>query len=281
MEFTYYIKQYFINYGIILFGYYLIPAGLTYFLFYMLKKNQWESKRIQDRYPKKNSVSREIKCSLRAIFFFAFYTTLLIYFITIGKTKVYYSISDLGLGYLFLSVIIFIVTQDTYFYWTHRFMHLKKVFPYVHKSHHLSNTPTPFATLAFGPWETIIEFGIYPLVIFLLPLHPLAIGLFLLYNVILNTAGHIGYEIIPRSFFHHRILKYGLTITHHEMHHSKVNCNYGIYFNIWDRVMRTNHQDYEKTYMKVKDKALLQKDGKYNPAGNTGFAPSDASSLQN
>lgn len=258
MDIGYYIKQYFINYGIILFGYYLIPAGLTYFLFYVVKKKQWDSKHIQDRYPKKESVMREIKTSLKAILFFALYTTILIYYIKAGKTPVYYSVSDRGIGYLILSPLIFIVVQDTYFYWTHRFMHLKSIFPYVHKSHHLSNTPTPFATLSFGNWETIIEFGIYPLVIFLLPLHPIAIGLFLLYNVILNTSGHIGYEIVPRSFFQHIILKYGLTVTHHEMHHSKVNCNYGIYFNIWDKIMKTNHKDYQKTYMKVKDKSTTR-----------------------
>lgn len=278
MEYSYYIKQYFINYGIILFGYYLIPAGLTYFLFYVLKKNQWKTKRIQDRYPKKKSVNREIKCSLRAILFFAFYTTLLNFFIVTGKTKVYYSINDYGIGYLILSVILFILIQDTYFYWTHRFMHLKKVFPLIHKSHHLSNTPTPFATLAFGPWETIIEFGIYPLVIFLLPMHPLAIGLFLLYNVILNTAGHIGYEVIPRSFFNHQILKYGLTVTHHEMHHSKVNCNYGIYFNIWDRIMKTNHQNYEKTFMKVKDKSSLKEKHEPDSTIDTKFVHLDSTS---
>jgi sterol desaturase/sphingolipid hydroxylase (fatty acid hydroxylase superfamily) len=90
--------------------------------------------------------------------------------------------------------------------------------------------------------------------VFLIPLHPIAIGIYALHNIILNTGGHIGYEVIPRSFFHHPLLKYGLTVTHHEMHHSKVNCNYGIYFNIWDRIMHTNHRDYEKTYMKVKDK---------------------------
>ncbi len=29
------------------------------------------------------------------------------------------------------------------------------------------------------------------------------------------------------------------------MHHEKPNGNYGIYFNWWDRLMGTNHVDYE------------------------------------
>jgi sterol desaturase/sphingolipid hydroxylase (fatty acid hydroxylase superfamily) len=30
-----------------------------------------------------------------------------------------------------------------------------------------------------------------------------------------------------------------------------VHCNYGLYFNIWDRLMRTNHARYEEEYERV------------------------------
>jgi sterol desaturase/sphingolipid hydroxylase (fatty acid hydroxylase superfamily) len=35
------------------------------------------------------------------------------------------------------------------------------------------------------------------------------------------------------------------------MHHRLVKCNYGLYFNIWDRLMGTNHPDYEKSFNEV------------------------------
>ncbi len=152
MSYIYFIKQYFIMYCLILFGYYLIPAGLTYILFNVIKKGKWESKRIQDRRPKKKSIIHEIKSSLVAIVFFALYTTILCYFIAIGKTKVYTNFFDHSTLYFIFSILIFIIVQDAYFYLTHRFMHLKRIFQYVHKSHHLSNPPTPFATLIFGTW---------------------------------------------------------------------------------------------------------------------------------
>jgi sterol desaturase/sphingolipid hydroxylase (fatty acid hydroxylase superfamily) len=38
------------------------------------------------------------------------------------------------------------------------------------------------------------------------------------------------------------------------MHHRLVKCNYGLYFNIWDRLMGTNHPDYEKSYNEVIEK---------------------------
>ena len=32
------------------------------------------------------------------------------------------------------------------------------------------------------------------------------------------------------------------------MHHRKNNCNFGLYFVIWDRILGTMHSDYEHDY---------------------------------
>ena len=251
MDIGYYSKLYLIILAIILTGYYLVPAGLSYLFFYVWKKNQWVGRHIQKRFPTRKSILRELKWSLISICILSFFTLLLYLSIQQGHGNMYFSIREYGWVYFLFSSLLIIAVYDTYYYWIHRFMHLKKVFPWVHKTHHLSHTPTPWAILAFSPVETILEFAIYPILIFTIPLHPAALGFFILYNIILNTGGHIGFEIVPRSFFNHRLLKYGLTVTHHDMHHSKINCNYGIYFNFWDRIMKTNHPDYEKTFNEI------------------------------
>ena len=254
MPVAYYLQLYLTIFLLILFGYYLLPAGTTYFIFYIFQKGQFSNQHIQKRYPTARSIRHEIKWSLIAISLFALLTLLLYQAVVDGYTKMYFTVSERGWLYLVGSAFLSIVLYDTYYYWMHRFMHLKKVFPYVHKVHHRSHTPSPWSILAFSPLEAVLEFLIYPLLLFLLPMHPLSIGFFVLYNIVLNTGGHIGFEIIPKSFFHHRLLRYGLTVTHHDMHHSKINCNYGIYFNFWDRLMHTNHNDYEKTFLGVKEK---------------------------
>lgn len=251
MDIFNYLQLYFIILFLILAGYYLIPAGFSYLFFYVWKKEKWAERHIQNRYPSRKSILREVKWSLISISILSFFTLLLYMIVQQGYSNMYYSISEYGWVYFVASCLFAIVIYDTYYYWIHRFMHLKKVFPIVHKIHHLSHTPSPWAILAFSPLETIFEFAIYPILIFTIPLHPAAIGFFIFYNILLNTGGHIGFEIIPRSFFHHRLLKYGLTVTHHDMHHSKINYNYGIYFNFWDRLMKTNHPDYEKTFNEV------------------------------
>jgi hypothetical protein len=35
------------------------------------------------------------------------------------------------------------------------------------------------------------------------------------------------------------------SVTHHAQHHEKFRANFGLYFNVWDRLMGTNHRDYE------------------------------------
>jgi hypothetical protein len=47
---------------------------------------------------------------------------------------------------------------------------------------------------------------------------------------------------------------YGLflnTSTHHAMHHEAFRANYGLYFNIWDRLLGTNHPQYEQRFAAV------------------------------
>jgi sterol desaturase/sphingolipid hydroxylase (fatty acid hydroxylase superfamily) len=81
-----------------------------------------------------------------------------------------------------------------------------------------------------------------------LPTHPLAAGLWLFYMTFMNVAGHLGYEFLPRGFASHRVFRWHNTPLHHNMHHSRVHCNFGLYFNLWDRLMGTNHPHYEDEY---------------------------------
>jgi len=168
-----------------------------------------------------------------------------------GYTKIYTDFSAYGWAYFIFTTVLFIFVHDAYFYFTHRAMHHPKVFKYVHKVHHMSNNPTPWAAFSFHPLEAIVEFGIIPIMVFLVPLHPAAILIFAVYMVTLNVMGHLGFEIFPRGFTQHKLLGWHNTSTHHNMHHKYVNCNYSLYFNIWDRLMNTNHAKYHTVFDEV------------------------------
>ena len=126
----------------------------------------------------------------------------------------------------------------------------------VHKTHHLSTNPSPWAAMAFHPLESVLEAGIIVLVAFLFPVHPLAIGIFLLFMMVYNVYGHLGYELYPKGFANSFVGKWINTSVNHNQHHQYFKGNYGLYFLFWDRWMGTIRTDYEERFNSVKSQNL-------------------------
>lgn len=235
-----------------LIGYYLLPAGIAYYIFYVKQRKTWQHKRIQPKFPKIDSIHREIKWSVLSVSIFSGFVLLMDYLIQNGYTKLYDYWNQYGWWYLPVSLIITIVLFDTYFYWVHRFMHWKPVFKFTHYIHHRSTNPTPWAIYAFHPGESILLGFYYPIMLICLPLHISVILLFVAHNIIHNVGGHLGFEILPKGYTTHFLFKWNNVVTHHDMHHAKIRCNYSLYFNFWDRIMKTNHKDYLSHFNTVK-----------------------------
>jgi Delta7-sterol 5-desaturase len=233
---------------------YLTLASVAYFVFYGLKKRVWLYKKIQRIFPGQRDYLREVGYSIltslifAGIGFFVFLTPFVRY------TRTYFTISQHSVSYFVLSIFVMILIHDTYFYWTHRLMHRKQIFRVVHRVHHLSTNPSPWAAMAFHPLEAIVEAGIIVVIPLLLPVHPLAIGLFLLFMMIYNVYGHLGYELYPAGFSRSVIGKWINTSVNHNMHHEIVRGNYGLYFLFWDRLMGTLHPAYDHNFDDVKNR---------------------------
>ncbi len=234
---------------------YLFFAGLAYLLFYVWNKKRFFRFKIQTRFPKKENLQTEIKYSFISIFIFSLMIAGTIALSRFGHTRIYKDFSLHSGWYFAASILIAILVHDTYFYWTHRLMHWKKIFPYVHRIHHLSHNPTPLAAYSFHPIEAVIEAGIVPVIACILPIHPVALALFGLYSIFMNIMGHLGYELFPAKFAGSHWIKWHNSSTHHNMHHHYGKGNYGLYFNAWDRIMKTNHRRYAEEFMQVKERA--------------------------
>ena len=230
--------------------FFLFAGAIFLFLYVWKRKKYWYAK-IQQRYPGNKHVFHEIKYSFLTVLIFGIVIVQVMWASKTKQTLIYYPIDKYGYPYYFLSIILMIVLHDAYFYWTHRFLHWKPLFKMVHKVHHHSINPTPFSSYCFHPFEALIEIGIVPLIVFTIPYHVSALGVFTIYTLVLNVIGHTGYEIFPKGFATHKIWKWHNTPTHHNMHHKFVKCNYGLYFNFWDRVMKTNHAKYEGYFDEV------------------------------
>ena len=227
---------------------YLILAGIAYLLFYVIWKEKWTHKKIQERFPDKTRIWFEFKYSMLNMLIFVITGLFVFYMSSLGYNKFYKHIADYGWGYFFISIIIMIFMHDTYFYWMHRFMHIKALYPYVHKVHHQSINPTPWAAFSFHPLEGFLEAAIVPIITLLIPVHPAALFIFILFSTMLNVLGHLGFEIYPKGFTKSKWMWWNNTSTHHNMHHHYFDYNYGLYFNIWDRLMGTNHPQYHETF---------------------------------
>ena len=143
---------------------------------------------------------------------------------------------------------VLLVIHDAYFYWTHRFMHWGPMFRLTHATHHLSIAPTPFAVYGSHPLEAFIQYGFVPAVALVMPVSLMPLFVVGIVMTVTNALGHLGIELFPRSFMRYPLGRYVITATHHDLHHSTVHYNFGLYTNVWDRLLGTLHPHYEQEF---------------------------------
>jgi Delta7-sterol 5-desaturase len=227
---------------------YGLLAGGAWLFFDIAFRAGFRHRRVARRGPAPRQVRREVLHSLRSIAIFGLVTGAVVYAACSGRTRLYGRVGDYGWGWFVLSIGVMVVLHDTYFYWTHRLMHHPRLYRLLHHAHHRSTSPTPWAAYAFSPAEALVQAGVGPLIVFTVPVHPAAFTLFMVWQVAFNVLGHCGYEIFPRWFVRSRAGWVLNSVTHHALHHEKLRANFGLYFNVWDRLMGTNHPDYERRF---------------------------------
>jgi Delta7-sterol 5-desaturase len=230
---------------------YFFFAGIAWLLGYVLFRKRWAMRKIIPRFPTSTDVWREIRYSSLTLLIFGLVGALTITASKLGWTKMYWRLGDYSVVWFWSSIFTAIFVHDAYFYWTHRLMHHRWFFRAFHRVHHLSTNPSPWAAYSFAPLEAIVEAGIFPLITLLIPIHPLAFTLVMLWQIVFNVTGHTGYEFYPSWLMSSWLGRFMNTPTNHIMHHEKMRGNYGLYFNVWDRLMRTNHTDYEARFREV------------------------------
>ncbi len=223
-------------------------AGGAFLILWVWLGKRLEHRRIQKRVAPVRQRRRERLWSLSTVVIFAVLALITGIAFAHGATQIYLDFGAHGWGYWILSAAILIVGHDAYFYWTHRAMHHPRLYRLFHRTHHRSVSPSPWAAYAFAPAEAVVEGAYLSLVVYLLPLHPAAILVFVVHQLTRNVLGHSGIELFPRGASHSRWLGWMTMTTHHDLHHSRVRGNYGLYFTWWDRWMGTEIADYKAVF---------------------------------
>jgi Delta7-sterol 5-desaturase len=232
-------------------GRYALVAVPAFFVFWV-----WLGPRLKRRWlrptpPDAASTWREIAYSFSTVLVFSLAGVVVYAGSSSGVLRVYSRVADHGVPYLLASTLLLVVTQDAYFYFTHRAMHHRALFRVMHRVHHLSRHTSPFTAYAFSPLEAVVHASFVPMVLLLVPLHPIALFAFLAFMILRNVLGHLAIELYPTGFATSLLGRAHTTATHHALHHARPATNFGLYFTFWDRLLGTTDPTYEARFEAV------------------------------
>lgn len=218
---------------------YFIVAGSSYYYFWVFKKDKYRLRKIQSQEFDRSRIKVEIRNSVLFSLISALVFALPFLDALEPYSKIYRDPSAHSLIWFWLTVPALVLLQDTYFYWMHRAIHHPAVYSLVHKEHHESRDPSPFAAYSFHWTEGILEVAYFIPLLFLIPLHEGMLYAFGLVSLIFNINGHLGVDLFPESWKTNSVLKWLNTSTNHNHHHKYFKGNYGFYFIFWDHFMNT------------------------------------------
>lgn len=220
---------------------YLVISGLFYWLLWQRGGEKLRAKRLNRDRPMRAVMMEEIRLSLLSSVLYAAPAAAATVALLHGGTKIYHDWNAYGgAPYVLLSIFIYLVVQDTYYYWAHRLMHHRSLFRWMHAGHHRSRQPTPFASFAFDPAEAALTGWVLPVLVFFIPVHiAVVMGLLTLMTMI-AVFNHSGWEILPRWLVWGPVGEQLISATHHSYHHTRFDRNYGLYFRFWDKLMGTD-----------------------------------------
>src|SRR5688500_12007889 len=152
-------------------GRYVIAAGAAFLLFWVWGRERFRRRLVQGAYAGPAEVRRELGYSALTLVIFSAIGTGMVYGTAAGVFRVYDDVAERGWLYFVFTLVALPVLHDAYFYWTHRAMHHPLLYRRVHRVHHLSTNPSPWAAYSFAPAEAIVQGAFVPLVTLLLPVH--------------------------------------------------------------------------------------------------------------
>ena len=157
-----------------------------------------------------------------------------------GWTRIYSDIGAYPLWWWPLSIAVYLMAHDTWFYWSHRAFHHPRLFGRIHAVHHASRPPTAWAAMSFHPWEALSGAIVIPALVFLVPIHVAALGAVLAVMTLMGVTNHMGWELFPQRIVQGAAGRWIITASHHQRHHDQYRCNYGLYFRFWDKACGTD-----------------------------------------
>jgi lathosterol oxidase len=204
------------------------------------KDGRVAGRRLNRDAPRPAVIRHELKLSILSSWIYALPAALALEVFKHGGTLMYLDVDRYGVAWLFASAAIYLVIQDTWYYWLHRAMHLGWLFRWTHAGHHRSRQPTAFASFSFDWTEAALNAWLLPALVFFVPVHPAVLLTLLMVATLVAVLNHSGSEVLPPWVVKGPIGWAMISATHHSVHHTHYGTNFGLYFRFWDRLMGTD-----------------------------------------
>jgi len=135
------------------------------------------------------------------------------------------------------SFVVYMIVNDTLFYWSHRALHHPSVYKRFHKQHHEFHVSLGITTEYASPFESVFSNTI-PTVLgpLIMGSHPTLLWMWLVFREIETVDAHCGY-VFPFSPM--RPFPFNGP-QRHDYHHSNNTGNFGSFFTFWDKLMGTD-----------------------------------------
>ena len=128
------------------------------------------------------------------------------------------------------------ICEDFAFHFTHRFLHWRRIYPYIHKIHHTYVTSVGIAAEYSHPLEFIFGAVIPGALGGLILGKRMHFCTFLIWGIVRlgeTLDGHCGYEF---SWSPYRLIPFSTSASYHDFHHSHNMGNYSSFFSFWDTI---------------------------------------------
>ena len=228
---------------VVIFLRYLAFSGLYHYLLRLRFRDRLRHRIFHYEPERGPRVRREIVRSAGVSLIFAAFGIGVLWLWRAGYTRLYLTLDGpRDWLWLFLGPVVFLAAQETYYYWSHRWMHRPGVYRRVHHWHHESIETTAWTAFSFHPTEAVLQAVFLPVAVLLIPLHAFAFLTLLAVMTLSATINHAGVEVFPRGWARSPLFSRFIGATHHDVHHKQARYNFGLYFTFWDEWMGTNRK---------------------------------------
>lgn len=128
------------------------------------------------------------------------------------------------------SLVAFYAFYDYFYMWFHYFLHVRWLYPHIHKHHHRQKAPSRgnLDAINVHPFEYVVGEYLHLLTVYIIPSHIYTVVFFIVAGGVLASLNHTRLDLnIPFGIY---------SVKAHDVHHRLPESNYAQYMMYWDKI---------------------------------------------